>query len=71
MFDDKDRREIGRALMFFSQIAVNIVGCVLVGVLLGRFLDNLLGTAPWLLLLLSLLGAGAAVKSIVDLAKKQ
>ncbi|NLN53511.1 MAG: hypothetical protein GX150_04315, partial [Firmicutes bacterium] len=32
---------------------------IFVGVLLGRFLDSLLGTSPWLLLIFSLLGAGA------------
>jgi F0F1-type ATP synthase assembly protein I len=33
-------------------------------------LDSLLGTAPWLLLVFSLLGAAAAFKSLIDMAKR-
>lgn len=53
-----------RALAYFSQIGVTIGASVLVGVLLGRFLDRLLGTSPWLLLVFSLLGVGAAIRSL-------
>ncbi|NLV86096.1 MAG: AtpZ/AtpI family protein [Clostridiales bacterium] len=48
-----------------------MAACVLIGVFLGRFLDNLLGTSPWLLLLFSLLGAGAAFKTLLDLGQKK
>ena len=70
--DGKEQRgELRRALTFFSQISVTIIACVVIGVLLGRFLDNLLGTSPWLLLVFSLLGAAAAFKSIFDIANKK
>jgi len=39
---------------------------VLIGVLLGRYLDGLLGTSPWLLLLFSFSGVGAAIKSLFN-----
>ena len=68
--NDKERRELVRALSFLSQIAFLIIGCVAAGVFLGNFLDNFFGTSPWLLLLFSLLGVAAAFKSIYDLAKK-
>ncbi|NLM60667.1 MAG: AtpZ/AtpI family protein [Clostridiales bacterium] len=42
---------------------------VLLGVFLGKFLDSLLNTSPWLLLVFSLLGAGAAIKSLYDSSK--
>jgi ATP synthase protein I len=48
-----------------------MAACVLIGVFLGRFLDNLLNTSPWLLLLFSLLGVGAALKALFDLAAKK
>ncbi|MGI6566134.1 MAG: AtpZ/AtpI family protein [Limnochordia bacterium] len=51
-----------RALAYFSQIGITMAASVLIGVLLGRYLDILLGTAPWLGLVFSLLGAGAAIK---------
>lgn len=59
-----------RALAYFSQIGVTIVAAVLVGVFLGKFLDSLLGTKPWLLLIFSLLGAGAAIRVLFNTDKK-
>lgn len=54
----------------FSQIGVTIAACVLIGVLLGKFLDDKLGTSPWLLLIFTFIGAGAAMKVIFDSGKK-
>jgi ATP synthase protein I len=63
----KQNGDFLRALSSFSQLGITIVACLLIGVFLGRFLDNLLDTSPWLLLLFSLLGAGAAIKAVFDL----
>jgi ATP synthase protein I len=68
---DKQGKEVLRAISFFSQIAITMAACVAIGVLIGRFLDNLLGTAPWLLLLFSFLGVAAAIKAIFDLGMKK
>ena len=64
------RHDFVKALSIITQLGFTVAACVLVGVFLGRFLDNLLGTSPWLLLLFSLLGVGAAFKSIFDLIPK-
>ncbi|MCL2034392.1 MAG: AtpZ/AtpI family protein [Oscillospiraceae bacterium] len=61
-----ERRELLTALSNISQIGILIVSCVIIGVMAGRFLDNLFGTSPWLLLFFSLLGMAAAFKSIFD-----
>jgi len=66
----KQRNEFMQALAFLSQIGVTIIACVAVGILLGRFLDTLLGTSPWLLLVFTLFSIVAAFKSILDLTKK-
>ena len=65
------RNELIRSLSFLSQIGVTIVACIVIGILIGRFLDNILGTSPWLLLIFIFLGIGAAFKSILDLAKRK
>lgn len=65
------KNEFLRGLSFFSQIGVTMVACVLIGVFAGRFLDDLFGTAPWLLLFFSLLGAAAALKALFDLGNKK
>ena len=57
-----------RAFAYFSQIGITMAAAVLMGVLLGRYLDRLFGTAPWLGLVFSLLGAGAAIKLVFSFA---
>lgn len=65
----RQAKDLLRALSFFSQIGITMAACVFVGVFIGRSLDHLLGTTPWLLLLFSLLGAAAALKILFDSGK--
>ncbi|PWJ47172.1 AtpZ/AtpI family protein [Faecalicatena contorta] len=69
--EDKEPKnhETLRALAYFSQIGITLAATILTGVLLGKFLDDLLGTTPWLLLVFSLLGVGAAIKSLFNTPK--
>ena len=67
----KRRGDTMRALAYFSQIGITLFACVLIGVFLGRFLDRILGTSPWLLLVFSLLGVVAAFREIFRLLKKK
>ena len=60
-----------RALAVLSQIGITIAACIVVGVLLGIFLDRLFGTSPILTIICSILGLLAAFKSIFDLASKE
>ena len=64
-------REVLRALGLFTHLGVSMAVCVILGVLLGRFLDGRLGTAPALLIVGSLLGAGASFKVMYDLVIKR
>ncbi len=58
-----------RALAQFSQIGFTLAASIFVGVLLGKLLDDLLGTTPWLLFIFSLLGVGAALKSVFNISR--
>ena len=69
--DQKHNRELLRGLYMISQIGFTIAACVIIGVLLGRFLDGVFGTSPILLLVFSLLGAGAGFKAIYELVKSK
>jgi ATP synthase protein I len=44
--------------------------CVMIGIFSGSFLDKLFGTSPWLLFVFAIFGAGAAIKVLLDTAKK-
>lgn len=66
----KERQEMMKALSIFFQVGITMVICVMLGVFIGRFLDSLLGTTPWLLLLFTFFGAGAAIKFLYDLSKR-
>ena len=68
--DKETRRELVRAISLITHIGVTVAACLLIGVFLGRWLDSLLGTSPWLLIVFSLLGMGAAFKSLIDIANK-
>ena len=51
-------------------IGVEFVGAVLVGGLLGWFLDRQFGTAPWLMIILLGLGFAAGVRSALKRSKQ-
>jgi len=69
-YKDRGTNDFARGFSLLSQVGISIVVCVLIGVFLGRFLDQFFGTSPWLLLIFSLLGAGAAFRYIYDLFKR-
>ena len=49
-----------RAAGLLTQIGVHMVICIGIGFFFGLWLDNRLGTSPWLLIVGILLGVGAA-----------
>jgi ATP synthase protein I len=69
--DKRQNKAFLQGLSFFSQVGVTMAACVLVGVFLGKYLDGLWGTSPWLLLVFSFLGVGAAFKALFDLGGRK
>ena len=53
------------AVSVLTHVGITIAACILIGVYAGRYLDRVLGTSPWLLILFSLLGAAAAFRTIL------
>jgi len=68
--DKEQRNGFVRAFSLLSQMGITIIACIGVSIFLGRFLDNTLGTSPWLLIVFTFLGIAAALKSIFDFARK-
>lgn len=71
--DKKDKKtknsDAFKAIAHFSHIGVTMAASIIIGVFLGRYLDRLLGTNPWLLLVFSLLGVGAAFRTLFNIPK--
>lgn len=63
--------ETMRAIANFSQIGFTIAANILVGVLLGKYLDMFFNSDPWLLIIFSLLGVVSAIRSLFAMANNK
>ena len=66
---NSERRQIARAFALVTQLGLQMACCVVLGVLLGVFLDRLFGTTPLFIIICSLLGSAASIKIIYDTSK--
>lgn len=71
MTDEKPRRPDLRRLAELSSIGLILPSSIAVGLFLGYFLDRWLGTAPWLLLSLTVLGIVSGLLSLFRAVKKE
>lgn len=62
------RRGWQRALGNALSMATNMAAAIALGYFAGKYLDNKLGTEPWLTLLLFLLGVATGLKIVYDRA---
>lgn len=60
-----------RRLAELSSIALILPSSIAVGLFLGYLLDRWLGTAPWLLLILTVLGIVSGLLSLFRALKKE
>lgn len=59
--EKEEVRKTTRSWMKYSGMAVQMIGVILAFVFAGKYLDQWLGTDPWLVLVMSLLGVGSAL----------
>ena len=71
MTDEKPRRPDLRRLAELSSIALILPSSIAVGLFLGYLLDRWLGTAPWLLLIFTVLGIVSGLLSLFRALKKE
>ncbi len=69
--DNKEKAKVTSAYALLTQIAIQVI--VIMGMMffLGLWLDKILGTSPWFMLICSLLGMASAFKSIYDIGMNQ
>ncbi|MCL2285828.1 MAG: AtpZ/AtpI family protein [Firmicutes bacterium] len=68
--DKEDRKNLAKGMSTVSQLGLISLTCVGIGVLAGYWLDRLTGLAPLFIIVLSLIGVAAAIKAMMDFAKK-
>jgi ATP synthase protein I len=68
---DKPRRTDFRRLAELSSTALVLPSSIAVGLFFGYFLDNKLHTAPWLLLVFTVIGIASGLISLFRVIKKQ
>jgi ATP synthase protein I len=69
--DEKPRRPDLRRLAELSSIGLILPSSIAIGLFLGYFLDRWLGTAPWLLLILTVLGIVSGLLSLFRALRKE
>jgi len=69
--NDKPRRTDLRRLAELSSLGLILPSSIAVGLFSGYFLDRWLGTAPWLLLIFTVLGIVSGLLSLLQALKKQ
>jgi len=66
----KELRQIYKALALITYMGVSVVISVGLGIFIGWLLDRWLGTTPWFMLIFTILGIIAAIKSMYTMAKR-
>ncbi|MFY9286700.1 MAG: AtpZ/AtpI family protein [Tissierellaceae bacterium] len=69
--DDKEsqKKKTFHNLSYFPQVGFTISAMVIIGVIIGKYLDRALGTRRWLLLVFSLLGVLSVMKFLFEISK--
>ena len=65
------RKEIMHGLSILTSLGITMVSCIFIGLWIGKVLDNLMGTAPWMLLIFLMFGILAAIKSMFNIIIKE
>jgi len=68
--DEEDRKSLAKGMASISQMGLISLACVAFGVFAGYWLDRLTGLSPLFIIVFSLIGVVAAIKALVDYAKR-
>ena len=66
----KERIQLVKALGRYSAVGIEMGAAVVIGYLIGHWLDKQAGTAPWLMLFFLLIGVAAGFRGLYRAAKR-
>jgi ATP synthase protein I len=67
----EDRRQLIKSLGFLSGVGISMVAAILIGMAMGYYIDQWLGTSPWFLLIFLLFGIIAGFRNIYILTDRE
>ncbi len=66
----KERKDLLRWLGVLSTVGINMVATTAIGFLIGYWIDSLLGTKPWLMILFLILGIFAGFRNLFSIISR-
>jgi len=67
----ENRRELYKSLGFLSSVGICMVASILIGMAMGYYLDQWLGTKPWMLLIFLGFGIVSGFRNIFILTNRE
>ena len=67
----ESRRELFKSLGFLSSVGISMVASILIGMAMGYYLDQWLGTKPWMLLIFLGFGIASGFRNIFILTSRE
>jgi len=71
MKDSNHNKKILQSLSTYSQLGVSMVLCVVVGFLIGGFIDSKFSTSPVFLIIFTIMGVIASYRTLFRLSEKE
>ncbi len=71
MFVDQDKKKFYKSLGVLSSIGISVVLAIIIGVLIGRWLDDLFGTSPVFFFIFLFIGIVAGFRNIFVIVKRE
>jgi len=65
------RKEIMHGLSILTSLGITMAACIFIGLWIGKTLDTIMGTSPWMLLFFLISGILAAIKSMFSIIMKE
>lgn len=66
----EDRKELFRLISKFSTVGIEMGFSVVIGLIIGRYLDSYLKTDPWMSIVFLIFGVVAAFRVIIRVAEE-
>ncbi len=67
----EDRRQLYKSLGFLSSLGISMVAATIIGLAFGYYLDQWLGTSPWLTMLFLAFGIAAGFRNLFVLSNRE